>query len=97
MVTPLKPLEAMALGKAVLGSNVGGIRELIEPEDTGLLFDAESIPDFCKTVLRVLSQPQLKSALGEKARRKVAVEKNWTVLAERYEAIYSSATQAVTR
>ncbi len=91
MVTPLKPLEAMALGKAVLGSNVGGMRELIEPEKTGLLFNPEDIQDFCRVTSRLLNQPDLRRALGEEARRKVSEEKDWTILAQRYEAVYSAA------
>ena len=91
MVTPLKPLEAMALGKAILGSNVGGIRELIEPEKTGLLFKPENIQDFCRVASRLLNQPNLRRALGEEARRKVSAEKDWSVLARRYEAVYSAA------
>ena len=47
LVTPLKPLEAMSLKKAVLASNVGGHRELVEHERTGLLFQPEDIADFC--------------------------------------------------
>jgi glycogen(starch) synthase len=91
MVTPLKPLEAMALGKAVLGSNVGGIRELIDAEKTGLLFEPENIQDFCRVTSRLLNQPDLRRALGEEAHRKVSAEKDWTVLARRYEAVYSAA------
>jgi glycogen(starch) synthase len=40
LVTPLKPLEAMAQGKLVVASNVGGHRELIEDGVTGTLFPA---------------------------------------------------------
>ena len=38
LVTPLKPLESMAMGKAVLASDVGGHKELIDNERTGMLF-----------------------------------------------------------
>ena len=40
LVTPLKPLEAMAQRKLVVASNVGGHRELIEDGVTGTLFPA---------------------------------------------------------
>jgi glycogen synthase len=93
MVTPLKPLEAMALGKAVLGSNVGGIRELIEPEKTGFLFEPENIPDFCRVTSRLLNQPDLRRTIGEEAQRQVSEEKDWKVLARRYEAVYAAAIQ----
>lgn len=94
MVTPLKPLEAMALGKAVLGSDVGGIRELIESEKTGFLFEPENTQDFCRVASRLLEQPNLRRDIGEDARRKVSIEKDWNVLARRYEAVYSAAIQS---
>ena len=43
LVTPLKPLEAMSLKKAVLASSVGGHRDFVEHEGTGLLFRPEDI------------------------------------------------------
>ena len=93
IVTPLKPLEAMALGKPVLGSGVGGIRELIDPEVTGLLFEPESIPDFCRQTSRLLQDRVLRSKLGSQARQVVAREKDWKVLARLYEGIYDEAVR----
>jgi PEP-CTERM/exosortase A-associated glycosyltransferase len=91
MVTPLKPLEAMALGKAVLGSGVGGIRELIEPGETGMVFQPGNIEDFCRQAALLLQQPALRSALGEHARERIVGEKDWKVLARRYEGVYEAA------
>src|SRR5579872_2228958 len=47
LVTPLKPLEAMALAKPLLATRIGGMLELVEHERTGLLFDSEDVHDFC--------------------------------------------------
>ena len=91
LVTPLKPLEAMALGKAVLGSSVGGIRELVEPEETGLLFAPGNVDDFCRQAQRLLAAKELRDKLGESARRRIALEKDWKTLAQRYDAIYQFA------
>jgi glycogen(starch) synthase len=91
MVTPLKPLEAMALGKPVLGSAVGGIRELIEPEVTGILFEPENIEDFCRQASRLLADADLRRTLGGEARRKTAEERDWRVLAQRYRGVYEAA------
>jgi len=91
LVTPLKPLEAMALGKAILGSGVGGIRELIEPEVTGLLFEPGNIEDFCRQASRLLQQPDLRRKLGEQAREKCLQEKDWKTVVRRYEGVYESA------
>jgi PEP-CTERM/exosortase A-associated glycosyltransferase len=91
LVTPLKPLEAMALGKAILGSDVGGIRELVQPEKTGVLFRADYVEDFCVQAKRLLSQPSLQRKLGEEARQFILREKDWKVLAQRYINIYDFA------
>ena len=90
-VTPLKPLEAMAQGKAVLGSGVGGLRELIEPEVTGNLFEPGSIDDFCRQASRLLEQPDLRRTLGERARQRITADRDWAVLARRYENVYEAA------
>lgn len=88
LVTPLKPLEAMALMKPVLASGVGGIRELVEHERTGLLFQPEDVSDFCRQAERLLLSPSLRKSLGERGREFVLRERNWNILAERYRHIY---------
>jgi glycosyltransferase involved in cell wall biosynthesis len=89
LVTPLKPLEAMALGKAVLASGVGGLRELIEPEVTGVLFEPEDINSFCLQAARLLLEPSFRK-IGEQARAKIAA-KDWHYLTGKYEAVYEAA------
>jgi PEP-CTERM/exosortase A-associated glycosyltransferase len=88
LVTPLKPLEAMALGKPVLASSVGGIQELVENERTGLLFEPESVDDFCRQAERMLTLPTLRHRLSAEGRRFVERERDWTILAKRYREIY---------
>jgi PEP-CTERM/exosortase A-associated glycosyltransferase len=88
LVTPLKPLEAMAFGKPVLGSAVGGIRELVETERTGLLFEPGNISDFCRQAERMISSPALCNALSERGREFVVRERDWSILAKRYREIY---------
>jgi glycogen(starch) synthase len=91
LVTPLKPLEAMALGKAILGSDVGGIRELVEPEKTGVLYRADNLDDFCMQAKRLLAETSLRRKLGEQAREFILREKDWKVLAQRYIDVYDFA------
>ena len=93
LVTPLKPLEAMALGKAILGSGVGGIRELIEPETTGLLFEPGNIDEFCGQASRLLRQPDLRRTFGAHARERCVRERDWKIVVRRYEDVYESAIQ----
>src|SRR5208283_4846408 len=93
LVTPLKPLEAMSLQKAVLASDVGGHRELVEHDNTGLLFRSEDVADFCVQSERLISQPELRQQLGERGREMVLRDKDWKVLARRYQAIYEFASK----
>ena len=93
LVTPLKPLEAMSLQKAVLASSVGGHRELIRHDDTGLLFAPEDVSDFCSHAGRLISNPHLRQRLGERGREMVLREKDWKVLARKYQEIYEFVCQ----
>ena len=88
LVTPLKPLEAMALMKPVLASGVGGIQELVEHERTGLLFTPESEEDFVRQAERLITSPGLRRSLAEGGRDFVIRERDWKVLAQRYVQIY---------
>jgi len=88
LVTPLKPLEAMALKIPVLASGVGGIRELVESENTGLLFQPEDVSDFCRQAERLILSPALRKSLGDHGREFVLREKDWDILAQRYRSIY---------
>jgi PEP-CTERM/exosortase A-associated glycosyltransferase len=88
LVTPLKPLEAMALMKPVLASSVGGMQELVEHERTGLLFAAEDTEDFERQAARVIDSPGLRRSLAEGGREFVMRERDWKSLARKYTQIY---------
>jgi PEP-CTERM/exosortase A-associated glycosyltransferase len=91
LVTPLKPLEAMAMSRSVLASDVGGHAELIQDGTTGLLFEAES-RDALVTRARALgSDSGLRERLGREARRYVSVDRNWDRLVARYLPVYAGA------
>jgi len=88
LVTPLKPLEAMAQGRLVLASDVGGHRELIRDGETGRLFKAGDAEALARGVLDLLAHrerwPELKAA----GRRFVESERNWAASVARYAAVY---------
>ncbi len=91
LVTPLKPLEAMAMSRSVLASDVGGHAELIQDGTTGLLFEAEN-RDALVTRARALgSDSGLRERLGREARRYVSVDRNWDRLVARYLPVYAGA------
>ena len=89
LVTPLKPLEAMAHGKAVIASDVGGHRELIADGTTGVLFKADDPSALADAAQRLLADPERRAALRERARAHVEARHNWAVNIGRYFELYS--------
>jgi PEP-CTERM/exosortase A-associated glycosyltransferase len=77
LVTPLKPLEAMAAGIPVLASDVGGQAELIADGQTGLLFKAESRESLVEQATRLAGDPELRRHVIASARRWVRDERTW--------------------
>src|SRR5471032_500363 len=89
LVTPLKPLEAMAQGCLVAASDVGGHRELITHGQTGMLFRAGDANALAQTVLSLLLTPNSWPALRRNARAWVEQERNWAGSVRRYSAVYA--------
>lgn len=88
-VTPLKPLEAMGFEKIVIASNVGGMKELIEDNNTGFLFLADDLNDLEKTIEKVMSLDEKKlTELKFKALNYIQNERSWEANAEIYNSIY---------
>lgn len=92
LVTPLKPLEAMAQGRLLVASDVGGHRELIRPGETGVLFEAGNQEALVKAVLDLLQHPERWETLKSTARRFVEQERNWQVSVSGYKAVYAAVT-----
>jgi PEP-CTERM/exosortase A-associated glycosyltransferase len=91
LVTPLKPLEAMAQGRLVLASDVGGHRELIRPGETGQLFHAGSSEDLQRAVLTLMRDRAGWQAQREAGRRFVERERTWAASVARYRDVYAAA------
>lgn len=92
LVTPLKPLEAMAQGLLLVASDVGGHKELIRDGETGMLFHAGDADDLARSVLRLLSMQDRWPQLREAGRRYVETERNWTNSVARYRDVYGRLT-----
>lgn len=88
LVTPLKPLEAMAQGRLLAASDVGGHLELIKDGETGVLFksgDPRSLADKVSALLNAQDQwPAMRMA----GRRYVETERNWPASVARYKGVY---------
>ena len=78
LVTPLKPLEAQAMGIAVLGSSVGGIRELFDEGRCGRLFETASVDAMVDAIELYLDPPKEElEAEAERNRLRVLEERRW--------------------
>lgn len=87
LVTPLKPLEAMAQGRLLIASDVGGHRELIRDGETGFLFKAGDAHALVAAVDRVLAAKADWPRLRAQARAFVEGERNWAKSVANYQAI----------
>ncbi len=88
LVTPLKPLEAMAQGRLVAASDVGGHRELIRDGETGTLFAADDPAAITAALAALLADRTIWDNRRATARAFVERERNWSSNISRYEPVY---------
>ncbi|AJF06492.1 TIGR04063 family PEP-CTERM/XrtA system glycosyltransferase [Geoalkalibacter subterraneus] len=91
LVTPLKPLEAMAMGKVLIASDVGGHRELIQHGQNGLLFPAGNGDALAQALSDVLSDTQLCDHIRAHAPEWVVKYHSWQKTTAVYRDIYAKA------
>jgi PEP-CTERM/exosortase A-associated glycosyltransferase len=89
LVTPLKPLEAMASGRLVAASDVGGHRELIRDGETGVLFAADDVGDLARKLIDLIRDPDRWQPMRQAARRFVEQERTWDRSVARYGPVYA--------
>lgn len=88
LVTPLKPLEAMAMGKVLVASDVGGHKELIRHNETGVLFKAGDELALAKILSRLLVDKKLCETLQMQGRGWVTKYRTWECTTSVYRDIY---------
>lgn len=93
LVTPLKPLEAMAMEKAVIGSDVGGIRELIQHGVTGLVHRSGDVADLAATITHLADDPNRRKQLGQQGREWVTRHRDWRHVIPKYVPIYEGVSR----
>jgi len=94
LVTPLKPLEAMAQGRLLVASDVGGHKELIRDGETGVLFHAGDAASLADAIVRLLAHRERWPQLREQGRRFVERERNWAGSVARYREVFGRLTPA---
>ena len=82
-------LEAMACRKAVIGTRVGGIPEVIKDRETGLLVEPINAGALAHSILELIQGDDLRTSLGRNGRT-LAEKRDWRIIARRTEAVYGS-------
>jgi PEP-CTERM/exosortase A-associated glycosyltransferase len=88
LVTPLKPIEAMALGRPLAASDVGGHRELIRDGVDGVLFPAGDADALAAIVTELLQDAGRRQRLAAEGRRRALNDMRWDHSVAAYRAVY---------
>ena len=91
LVTPLKPLESMAMGKAFVASDVGGHRELVRDGETGVLFPAGDVGALTAALARLLDDSVLRRAIESRQVPWVREHHSWERTTAPYGDLYARA------
>lgn len=95
LTTPLKSLEAMAMEKVVVGSNVAGMRELFNDGETGFLVEPENPRALAKRLLSLVESETVRRSMGKRAREFVVRERDWEKIVSCYLSVYREAMAEV--
>lgn len=88
LVTPLKPLEAMAQRRIVAASDVGGHRELIADGVTGVLFPADDPAGCAQAIAALVDRRHAWDMIRDAARDAVGMDHDWARNVRRYQDVY---------
>jgi len=89
LVTPLKPLEAMAMSKVTITSDLPALLELVIPGTSGDIFKAGDPNDLAEKLMYYLSDQEKMDALGKSSRKFVEENFSWSSVIENYRILYN--------
>ena len=89
-ISPLKIIEAMSLGVPVIGSDVGGINEIITDGVNGFLFEAQNPEDLAKILKKLIHSKNLRKKVSDRAKIWVLKNRKWENLIEIYREVYQN-------
>ncbi len=87
-VTPLKPFEAMAMGRPLVVSDLPALVEIAAPGTRGLAFAVEDADSLATELERLMDDPGMARRLGDAGREWVVTERTWARNGERYRQLY---------
>jgi glycosyltransferase involved in cell wall biosynthesis len=85
--------EALASGLPIVGSNIGGIPELVEHGKNGLLVDPGSPEALAQAILYLAGDPELRESMGQGNRRKAEQQLEWGQVTRQYLSLYDALVQ----
>jgi len=85
---PNVALEAMAAGKPLVATRVGGLPELVRPGETGLLVDEKDAEALAEAITTLARDPGMRARMGSAGRALIRDSMTWDKVAERFEAVY---------
>ena len=89
MISPLKPLEAMAMGSVVLASNVRAIAEHVIANKNGLLFEKENAQDLAEKLTALIQHPTKIQELSQAGRLWIEQRRSWNSMSAVIASVYT--------
>ncbi len=89
-VTPLKPLEVMAMSKPLIASKLPALEELIKPKISGELFEPGDYVELAEKIKNLINNKDDADKLGERARKYVVENHSWKSITLKYKKIYDT-------
>jgi len=77
-------IEAMACGLPVIGSNIGGIPDIVHDGETGLLVPQKDISELSKSIIKLIENPDLMEKIANKGYKMVKANFSWEKIAKDY-------------
>ena len=83
-------LEAMACGKAVVGTNIGGIKDLIKDGENGFLVNQKDSKELADRIIRLINDSKLRKKIEKNGRMFVIRNYSWQKIAKQFELVYQN-------
>jgi len=90
LVTPLKPLEVMAMGKVLVVSDLPALKELVKSNISGVFFKAENSENLAKKIIHLILNPNQMERLGKSSRQFVKNNFDWHLNIKKYITLYET-------
>lgn len=89
LVSPIKPLEAMAMQKTVIVSDVGALKEIVIDNETGLHFKKGDVNSYAEVLERAIVDSDLRKQLGINARQWIEQNRQWSMNIDRMKEVFN--------